>query len=104
MGTTWMTKYGRRRVRYEPPTLEEALVAAEGLTSDVEQQLQIAADLMEMPLEQVQAEGRRMIAARLRRIEVAPDRRTGAARAPVVVERKISRRIAAKPTGRLASA
>jgi hypothetical protein len=36
---TWNTKYGRRRVRNEPPALEEAIFAARGLTDDVEEQV-----------------------------------------------------------------
>ena len=35
MRTTWKTKYGPRRVRHDPPTLEEAIFAARGLTDDV---------------------------------------------------------------------
>lgn len=57
MAPVWTTKYGPRRVRHEPPTLEEALTAAEGLTDDFDQQLAIAADLMEWSLERTQAEG-----------------------------------------------
>lgn len=53
MSATWMTKYGPRRVRHEPPTLEDALFAAEGLAMDPSQQLEIAAELMQLPIEQV---------------------------------------------------
>ena len=35
--------------RYEPPTLEEALFAAEGLTDSREEQVAIAAGLMDLP-------------------------------------------------------
>ena len=31
MSTTWNTKYGPRRVRHDPPTLEEAIFAARGI-------------------------------------------------------------------------
>ncbi len=34
------------RVRREPPTVDEAIIAAQGLTDDLEQQVQIAAELM----------------------------------------------------------
>jgi hypothetical protein len=47
MSTTWNTKYGPRRVRHDPPTLEEAIFAARGLTDDPEDQVAIAAGLME---------------------------------------------------------
>ena len=43
MSVTWKTKYGLRSVRIEPPpTVEDALFAAEGLTRNVEQQITIA--------------------------------------------------------------
>ena len=41
------------RVRNEPPTIEEALFAAEGLTDDEAQQLEIAATLMAVSPEEV---------------------------------------------------
>ncbi|MFI5012470.1 MAG: hypothetical protein ACHQAY_08985 [Hyphomicrobiales bacterium] len=41
------------KVRHEPPTLEEAIYAAQGLTTDVEQQVEIAADLMSLPSDEV---------------------------------------------------
>ena len=40
---TWKTKYGSRRVRHDPPTLEEAIIAAQGLTDSVSAQVEIAA-------------------------------------------------------------
>src|ERR1043165_1969778 len=55
MTTTWNTKFGPRRVRHDPPTLEEAIFAARGLTDDVQQQIEIAAGLMEVPPEEVRA-------------------------------------------------
>ena len=36
------------KVRHEPPTLEEAIYAAQGVTTDIEQQVELAADLMSM--------------------------------------------------------
>jgi hypothetical protein len=38
MSEDWNTKYGRRRVRRDPPTLEEAIFAAIGITDDQEAQ------------------------------------------------------------------
>ncbi len=55
MSTTWKTKYGPRRVRHDPPTLEEAIFAARGLTDDVQEQVEIAAGLMELPPDEVRA-------------------------------------------------
>ena len=56
MSADWNTKYGTRRVRHDPPTLDEASFAAIGITDDHEQQAEIAAALMGMPLDVVQAE------------------------------------------------
>jgi len=55
MNTTWKTKWGTRRVRKEPPTLEEALIAAEAMADDSESRAAIAAELMGAPLEEVRA-------------------------------------------------
>ena len=93
---SWMTKYGRRRVRHEPPTLEEALTAAEGLSDDAEQQIVLAAELMQQPLEQIRTDAERILRQRSGRteIQVTSGRRAGAA---VVVERKPARRVVAVP-------
>ena len=53
--TTWKTKWGMRRVRRENPTIEEALIAAESLADDPAQRAEIAAELMGVPVEEVQA-------------------------------------------------
>lgn len=60
MSVRWMTKYGARRVRVELPTLEDALFAAEGLTDDVRQQINIAAALMQVPEDEARAEAERL--------------------------------------------
>lgn len=75
MALTWETKYGRRRVKHEPPTVAEAVAAAEGLTSDLEEQTRIAAGLLNVPLETVKAETERR-------------RRPQGPRVVVVVQRK----------------
>jgi hypothetical protein len=46
----------RRVTRVDPPALEEAIVAAQGLTDDVESQIEIAAQLMGMPEDEVRPE------------------------------------------------
>ena len=56
MSQDWNTKYGPRRVRRDPPTLEEAIFAAAGITDDQSEQAEIAASLMGMPIEAVTAE------------------------------------------------
>lgn len=95
MTATWSTKYGRRRVRHEPPTLEEALFAAEGLSFEPLEQIEIAAELMAVPVEQVRVEATRMLKERSRQHQITPSRR--APGATVVVERKAPRRIMIDP-------
>lgn len=90
---SWNTKYGKRRVRDEKPTLAEAIEAAKGFIEDLDQQAEFAASLMGLPIDQVRAEI----------LKMAPPRKepnksvvfTGSAAAPrtIVVERKPSRRI-----------
>ena len=46
---------GPPRVRHEPPTIEEAIAAAQDLAADPEQQVAIAAGLIGMPEEQVRS-------------------------------------------------
>jgi len=55
MGTIWKTKWGPRRVRKDPPTIEEALIAAESLTDDLAQRVEIAAALMGVAPDEVKA-------------------------------------------------
>jgi len=98
MATTWNTKYGPRRVRHDPPTLEEAIVAARDLTDDVEQQVEIAAGLMEVTADEVRA-ALKKVPPPGRQPTLAFTSRGGTERS-VVVERKPSRRAAARPTGR----
>jgi hypothetical protein len=96
MSEVWNTKYGPRKVRFDPPTLREAIAAAQGLTGDVEQQAEIAAALMEIPVEEVRAELAAMVPARNAAQIVTSAGRGGAARV-VIVERKPSRHFAAGP-------
>jgi hypothetical protein len=96
MSDFWNTEYGPRRVRQEPPGLEEAIFAAVGLADDPADQAAIAASLMEVPIETVQV-------AMLKRRQskttanVTFTNRAGVQRA-VVVERKAPRRTARYPT------
>lgn len=93
MRPVWNTKFGRRRVRQEPPTLEEALFAARGFTDDPGEQVEFAASLMNIPPEQVKAEMLKSGAKRKDVATVGVTQRTGkgGARA-VIVERKTTRR------------
>ena len=56
MSAVWNTKWGPRRVRQSPPTLEEAFIAAESLTDDFGQRIEIAASLIGAPVEEVKAQ------------------------------------------------
>jgi hypothetical protein len=99
MSQDWNTKYGTRRVRRDPPTLDEAIFAAIGITDDQQQQAEIAAALMGLPLEAVQAEVRKIARSSARSSTHVITGEQGAQRA-VVVERKVTRRFAtAKRTG-----
>jgi len=89
MTEAWETKDGRRRVRRDPPTVEEAVVAAQGLTDDLKAQIEIVASLMEVPPEQARGVVLRM-GQRKDADRVTVTGRVGAARA-VVVERRTSR-------------
>jgi hypothetical protein len=95
---TWNTKYGPRRVRHDPPTLDEAIFAARGLTDDIEEQVAIAAGLMELPAEEVRAALQKSPPPRKSAATVAFTSRGGMHRS-VVVEHKPSRRIANRPVG-----
>jgi hypothetical protein len=89
MTDEWETKDGRRRVRRDPPTVEEAVVAAQGLTDILKEQIEIVASLMEMPPEDARGVVLRM-GQRKDVDRVTVTGRIGAPRA-VVVERRTSR-------------
>ena len=91
MSEDWISKYGPRRVRRDPPTLDEAIFAAIGITDDQEAQAEIAASLMGLPVESVQAEVRKVarISARSTTRVIAGE--PGAQRL-IVVERRVIRK------------
>jgi len=89
MSEVWNTKYGSRRVRFDPPTLREAIFAARGLTGELQQQAEIAASLMELPVEEVRAELLKTAPPR-GSAQIVTDGREGIAKT-VIVERKRSR-------------
>ena len=95
MSEDWQTKYGPRRVRRDPPTLEEAIFAAAGITEDQQGQAEIAAALMGMDFEPVLAEVKKTgrIAARSATTRVIAGEQ-GAQRAVVVERRIIRKRVA----------
>jgi hypothetical protein len=91
MSEDWNTKYGPRRVRRDPPTLDEAIFAAVGITDDQQQQAEIAAALMGLPFDQVLAEVKKQGRAAARATTRVIAGEQGAQRA-VVVERRVVRR------------
>jgi hypothetical protein len=91
MSEDWQTKYGLRRVRRDPPTLEEAIFAAVGITDDLEQQAEIASALMGLPYENVLAEVKKTARTSARSATRVIAGEQGAQRA-VVVERRVVRR------------
>ncbi|MBR0957051.1 hypothetical protein [Bradyrhizobium japonicum] len=92
MSADWNTKYGTRRVRHDPPTLDEAIFAAVGITDDQAQQAEIAAALMGMPLEIVQAEVKKQARSNSRITATRVIAGEQGAQRSVVVERRIVRR------------
>ncbi len=92
MSEDWTTKYGRRRVRRDPPTLDEAIFAAIGITDDQEAQAEIAASLMGLPIEDVQAEVKKAGRATPGRSTTRVIAGEQGAQRSVVVERRIVRK------------
>jgi hypothetical protein len=91
MSEDWNTKYGTRRVRRDPTTLEEAIFAAVGITDDQEAQAEIASSLMGMPYDTVLAEVKKLARTNLRASTRVIAGEQGAQRS-VVVERRVVRR------------
>eukprot|EP01037_Dinobryon_pediforme_P032230 gene32230-37074_t len=95
MAAGWNTKYGSRRVRYDPPVLAEAIEAAKGLTDDPEGQAEIAAQLMDLPVAEVRAEIAKLAAEarKSRTLTITAPRRGGQTKAVVVERRSVGRPI-----------
>jgi hypothetical protein len=96
MTDVWDTKDGRRRVRRDPPTLEDAVLAAQGLSDDADGQVEIVMSLMQVSAEEARGAvlkfGQRKDVSRF---TIAG--RTGAPRA-VIVEHRTPRRLGIRPT------
>lgn len=98
MSEVWNTKDGRRRVRRDPPTVEDAVLAAQGLTDEPSEQVEIVASLMQIPTEEARGAVLRLAQRKdvnVNRITVAtrstrPGQASGAR--AVVVERRAPRR------------
>lgn len=92
MSEDWNTKYGTRRVRRDPPTLDEAIFAAIGITEDVEQQAEIAASLMGMPYDAVLSEVKKQSRVNARAASTRVIAGEQGAQRSIVVERRVVRR------------
>jgi hypothetical protein len=101
MSEVWETKDGRRRVRRDPPTVEDAVLAAQGIADDLEARVEIVVALMQVSAEEARAAilkaGQRK---EVSRFTIAG--RSGVPRA-VVVERLAPRRFGARPTASVGS-
>jgi hypothetical protein len=98
MSQEWDTKDGRRRVRRDPPTIDDAVLAAQCMAEDdVDAQVEIVMSLMAVSAE----EARGAVLKNSQRKETARFTiagRSGAQRT-VVVERRTTRRpMATRPT------
>src|SRR3979411_3354324 len=91
MSEDWNTKYGPRRVRRDPPTLDEAIFAAIGITDDQQAQADIAASLMGLPVESGQTEVKKVARTSGRTLTRVIAGEQGAQRS-VVVERPVFRK------------
>jgi hypothetical protein len=91
MSEIWDTKDGRRRVRRDPPTLEDAVLAAQGLADDLDSQIEIVVSLMQVSPD----EARGAVLKMGQRKDVSTFTMTGRTGAPraVVVERRAPRRV-----------
>jgi hypothetical protein len=92
MSDIWDTKDGRRRVRRDPPTVEEAVAAAQGLTDELSEQAEIVASLMEMSTDEARSAVLRLGQRKdVNRLTIVG--RVGAPPRAVVVEHRAPRRI-----------
>lgn len=96
MNEIWETKDGRRRVRRDPPTIEEAVLAAQGLTDQLSEQTEIVASLMQISPDEARGAVLRLVQPKdVGRITITSRPiRPGHAATPraVVVERRVPRR------------
>ena|SRR5581483_5974488 len=92
MSEIWDTKDGPRRVRRDPPTTDDAVIAAQGLADDIDGQVEIVMSLMPVSAEVARAAVLKLSGQR-KTESVTVAGRSGVARA-VVVERRAPRRMA----------
>jgi hypothetical protein len=80
-------EWSRRRTRNDPPVLDEAIAAAQCLTDRISDQIEIAAQLMGLPEDEVRPEVVKAAARARDSCSVSPPSRHGRTQT-VVVERR----------------
>ena len=102
MGSQKPVKYqGRLRVKNEPPSMEEALLAAECITTNRDEQIEIAATLLGLePTAEETIKALKAARPRGKTLEIAARGSRSPARNVVVVERKSRSRALAKGAAR----
>jgi hypothetical protein len=91
---TWKTKYGSRRVKQALPTIDEAMIAAQCLCDEFEQQIELAASLLGIDSDEVRAVAKRLAPHKPeRRLSLLGSPRPSAAPRSVVVEYRASKRL-----------
>jgi hypothetical protein len=79
------TAWSRRRTRYDPPGLDEAIAAAQGLTDEIESQIAIAAQLIGLSEDEIRG---RVLMAQARTRQSRPALARGRQTEIVVVKRR----------------
>jgi hypothetical protein len=95
MPTSWNTKFGSRRVKEALPTIDEALAAAACMNDDPEQQVEIAASLLGIGLDEVREVARKAPPRIKPRLSVPLMGERSHSPRPVVVEYRAAKRLVA---------
>ena len=86
--------WSRRRTRYDPPGLDEAIAAAQGLTDEIESQIAIAAQLIGLPEDEIRG---RVLMAQAQTRQSRPALARGRQTEIVVIKRRGPRATGAAP-------
>lgn len=86
---TVSAEWSRRRTRYDPPDLDDAIAAAQGLTDSIDSQVEIAAQLIGLPEDEVRSAVLKAARPNTPHVSSTSTRRT--TRGAVLIERRNSR-------------
>jgi hypothetical protein len=86
------------RVRYDPPTLDEAVFAAQGLSENLVEQAEIAAALMDVTVEEVRPLIQKAAARKANGSRLIVSSRPGSQRTVVVERARVIRRPMVTPS------